>query len=222
MAPGTGPSVYCFLPTREDSGLPFLLHGRFEVPLDRERLRRESPLNRRLLAEAGGALAALAGSLDPGRALALLGLLAGARPAPFFSAVIDEARRQLAGLPLLPAADGRRLPAPALRRAPAALAARLAGVALDEQGGAALAPAGTSVDQAAAWLGVRPFSPSDLLALLEQALDGLAEGDPARPPSCEPLRPWPPTWRGCGATWRPGATRCRGWRSPGAATGPRR
>jgi transglutaminase superfamily protein len=170
------PSVYCYLPTREEAGLPLLLHGAFDVPLDRERLRRDSPRNHQALVAAGALLGRLIEALDGPQAEAALVLLSGARPAPFFGEFLETARRHLSDAPLLLAADGQRVRATGARRVTPALAPVLAGLPLDGEGRVALAPLSPKLDAAAAWLGAAPFGPSDLLALLERRLAGLGEG----------------------------------------------
>ncbi|HEU4535030.1 MAG TPA: hypothetical protein VFS00_12975, partial [Polyangiaceae bacterium] len=176
------PSVYCYLPTREESGLPLLVHGAFDVPLDRERLRRDSERNRQALDAAGALLGRLIEGLAGPRAEAALVLLAGARPAPFFRELVETARRHLGGVPLWVAADGARVPATRARRVSPALAPVLAGLSLDEAGRVALAPLGSKLEAAAAWLGATLFGPSDLLALLERRLRGVDEGAKAPAP----------------------------------------
>ena len=65
MPQATGaPTIYSHLPTKERTGLRFLLHAHFDLPVDRERLDLSSPWNRwalglggQLLAQAGHQLA---------------------------------------------------------------------------------------------------------------------------------------------------------------------
>ncbi|HEU4404875.1 MAG TPA: transglutaminase domain-containing protein [Polyangiaceae bacterium] len=180
-APGR-PSVYCYLPTREESGLPLLLHGAFDVPLDRERLRRDSARNRQALVAAGALLGRLVEGLDGPRAEAALSLLSGARPSPFFAELLETARQHLGDVPLFLAADGRRVPATRARRVAPTLAPVVAGLPLDDEGRAALAPLAPELDAAAAWLGAAAFGPADLLALLERRLRGVSEGARAPEP----------------------------------------
>ncbi len=170
------PTVYCYLPTREESGLPLLVHGAFDVPLDRERLRRDSPRNRRALVEAGALLGRLIEGLVGPRADAALALLAEARPSPFFAELRETARRHLRHVPLFPAGGGPLVAAARARRVTPALAPLLAGLALDDEGRGALAPLAPKLDDAAAWLGASLFGPADLLALLERRLSGASEG----------------------------------------------
>jgi len=54
--PLEGPTLYAFLPTAERTGLRVLVHARFDVTLDRERLELDSAWNDALLEEAGRAL----------------------------------------------------------------------------------------------------------------------------------------------------------------------
>lgn len=57
--PAGEPSVYAFLPTRQRSGLPFLVHARFAVPVDRERIHVDHTENEAALARLGGLFADL-------------------------------------------------------------------------------------------------------------------------------------------------------------------
>lgn len=178
-SPGA-PSLYCFLPTREETGLPLLIQARFDVPLDRERIRRDSAENTRTLRDAGALLAELLKERsDAGEHRAvqrLLALLSEAQPPSFFAATLVEARQRLENLPLLPGADGQRLAASQAKMVPASLAAVLAGLPLDPQGRRALAPLPDEFSRAALWLGVPRMSPEDLLALLESVLAHHPEG----------------------------------------------
>ena len=51
------PQVHCYLPTTLQPGLTFLLHARFELPVDRERIDATAPGNRAAIARAGRLLA---------------------------------------------------------------------------------------------------------------------------------------------------------------------
>lgn len=51
------PQVHCYLPTTLQPGLRFLLHARFELPVDRERIDASAPANRAAIARAGRLLA---------------------------------------------------------------------------------------------------------------------------------------------------------------------
>ncbi|PKN59262.1 MAG: hypothetical protein CVU56_01940, partial [Deltaproteobacteria bacterium HGW-Deltaproteobacteria-14] len=61
--PADAPTIFSHLPTGERSGLRFVVHGHFDVPVDRERLDLESPWNRWGLARAGDLLAQAAEQL---------------------------------------------------------------------------------------------------------------------------------------------------------------
>ncbi len=51
--PADAATIYGYLPTRERSGLQFLIHAHFDLPVDRERLDLESHYNRWVLVQAG-------------------------------------------------------------------------------------------------------------------------------------------------------------------------
>jgi hypothetical protein len=176
--PPDEPSLYCFLPTREDTGLPFLLHARFEVPLDRERIRQDSPRNQQLLQDAGALVASIVQDFHtegrPDAAGALLSLLASAQPRAYFARPLEEARRRLGLLPLFPGADGEALAAARGYLSPPGLAPLLAGLP-----SAGRRPLGVLTDEQrrrARWLGATELEPQDLLTVLVALLDGVAEG----------------------------------------------
>jgi len=181
------PTIFSHLPTGERSGLRFVVHGHFDVPVDRERLDLSSPWNRWALGRAGELLATLAAELcadeaaSPEATSGLLDVLPLPRELrdPAYEDLADTARAGLAALPLLPGAAGQRLTPPSARLvAPAALAAALADAPLDDAGRRATAPLTGRRAEVAEDLGAEPFGPADLAALLTTTLSGLDDGAP--------------------------------------------
>lgn len=209
------PTIFSYLPTRERSGLRFLLHAHFDVPVDRERLDLDSAWNRWAMARAGELLARAVrrlvaeshaalppgpgdgpGDRPEGRILdGILDVLplAAELAHPAYGALLHTLSRDLAGVAFLPGADGRRLApdraamagSPALARALAGV--DLSGAGLDGTGRQMLAPMTSTEahrrEQVALALGARRFLVEDLVALLERALAGVADGS-------EFPRPW--------------------------------
>jgi hypothetical protein len=192
--PAGVPSVYCFLPTAEPSGLRVLVHGPFDVPLDRERIDHDSARNRATLLRAGGLLARLAARVaacpaeHPAGALpALLALapLPGEASHAIYGAFSEGVREVASGLPLLPSPGGRLVrPAGAALLFDEALEGPLADVELGEapgalQAAAALPPRLASV---ACFLGATRFGPAELAGLLARSLRGAQGGEPCPVP----------------------------------------
>ncbi len=175
--PVHGPTLYAFLPTAERTGLRAMIHARFDVTLDRERLELGSAWNEGVLAAAGEALAELVEALA-GEGHDVLPILAAPEErdpamAPLAAALIER----LHGTALLPAARGNRIAPRGARLLAPPLAHALADV--DLGGGAfALAPLSAREASVAAELGAQPFGATELVALLE---DRLREG--AAPPA---------------------------------------
>jgi len=196
-------TVFSYLPTGERSGLRFLVHAHFRVPVDRERLDLTSPHNTWALARAGELLARLvrrlrdavaAGGAAPDAVEALLEVL----PLPeelrhaAYAPIHHELRSGLAAVACLRGAapvvsrsapPGREDRGPAWlepRRAAlladSALAPVLAGVELDEQGRRALAPLAPRAGAVAVSLGALRFGGGELVALLEGALADVEPG----------------------------------------------
>ncbi len=165
--PVDGPTIYSHLPTGERSGLRFLLHARFDVPLDRERLDLSSPWNRWALVEAAPLLARAVADLAGRASDGVLGVV------PLPEELPDEAYRDLArgvaaaliDVPLLPGAGGELLaPRAALTAGDARLARALAGV--DLGGRRALRPLGRRDTEVAEMLGARPLTGADVVAAI--------------------------------------------------------
>lgn len=191
LEPGA-PTVFSHLPTGELSGLRFVIHAHFEVPVDRERLDHSSAWNRWALTRMGELLGAVAERLVAASDAALLGLLevlplAGELRHAAYAPMLDTLREGVAELPVLPAAGGGRLTPSAARVVhDAALAEALAGAELDETGRRACSPSVGSHSRRAAvaeMLGAEPFSAEDLARLMARHLSPLSEGEP-----------WPTAW----------------------------
>jgi hypothetical protein len=176
-------TVYSYLPTRERSGLRFLVHAHFDLPVDRERLDLDSRYNRWVLARAGSLLAraaqeAIAG--DAERARALLDVVP--RPDelahPAYGALASEAQVALAEVPCLPGADGALVtPRQAALAEDAALVGVLAGVDLDGRGSRLLAALPGPAARTAAYLGARRFDAAGLVELVARTPEVLAHGE---------------------------------------------
>lgn len=195
------PTVFSFLPTRERSGLRFLIHAHFDLPVDRERLSLDSPWNHWAIAQAGVLLARIVRFLcreaSPDcidGALAVLPLPEElAHPA--YAAMLPVLARSAADIPFLTGADGARIaPTRATVIDNAALARALAGHALDEDGRHALAPI-TDDDEHSARrqrlacaLGAPRFTVENLVALLVRTLDTVAID--LSPAGLPPPHPW--------------------------------
>lgn len=76
--PPGAPTVYSYLPTAEPTGLRFLIHGHFDLPVDRERIHPDSAWNQWVLSHVPAALARLAARADLLEVLPLPGETAGA------------------------------------------------------------------------------------------------------------------------------------------------
>ena len=183
--PSDAPTIFSHLPTGERSGLRFVVHGHFDVPVERERLDLESPWNRWGLARAGELLAQaaeqLAATANPAALDGLLDVLPLPRELrhPAYEDLAAAARPRLAALALLPAAAGQRLvPARAWLVAPDTLALALSDAPLDGDGGRACAPLTGRRAEVALWLGARSFEPHHLTALLAATLGGTPDGAP--------------------------------------------
>ncbi|MDH5491058.1 MAG: hypothetical protein OEY14_03830, partial [Myxococcales bacterium] len=167
-----GETIFAFLPTREPSGLPWIVHARFDVTLDRERLELDSSWNQALLIRAG-ALAAR-GLLALSASLRNLETLLDVIPTeaelrPSMRPLGESLRAGLLAAACLPGADGEPLTPAGAHLLPAPLAAALAGVDLPG-GGRALRSLGPRRAEAAAFLGARAFGDSELLELLRTSL----------------------------------------------------
>ena len=165
--PVDGPTIYSHLPTGERSGLRFLLHARFDVPLDRERLDLSSPWNRWALLESAPLFARAVADLAGRGGDGVLGVI------PLPEELADDAYRDLAravasalaDIPLLRGAGGELLaPRAALTAGDARLARALAGV--DVGGRRVLGPLGRRDTEVAHMLGARPLTGDDVVAAI--------------------------------------------------------
>ncbi|HJL16792.1 MAG TPA: hypothetical protein RMH99_14105, partial [Sandaracinaceae bacterium LLY-WYZ-13_1] len=172
--PPRGPTLFAFLPTAERTGLRVLVHARFDVTLDRERLEQGSPWNEALLDAAGRALAdAVLALVDDGHS-PVEALAAPADLAPGVGPLAEAARSGLRDAPCLPTADGGWVAPVNGRLLPPALAEALASLDLASGDGApvrALAPLDGREEAVARWLGAVPLSDEALVALLADRLE---------------------------------------------------
>ena len=168
--PPEAPTIYCYLPTGERSGLRCLVHAHFDVPVDRERIALDAPWNRWALRAAGTQLGRIAMAFADDDAL--LDVL----PCPTelahaaFESVLAGLREAVADVRCLPSADGgRTTPGQARFVFDPDVALALAGVALDAEDGRALAPlAGRRADVVRA-LGARAFDARDVARRIAEA-----------------------------------------------------
>ncbi len=170
--PPDAPSVFCFLPTRDRPGLRFVVHARFPLPVDRERVDVHAAETKKALRRAGALLAERALAVpDPTALLLLLPLPGEVRP-DVWESVRSGFAAALAGRPLLPTPGGPKVPVHAARRVSPALAEALAGVELILDGGAsgralsATSPRHRSILTA---LGVGAVSAKDVFRLIDAA-----------------------------------------------------
>ncbi|MEM9187737.1 MAG: transglutaminase domain-containing protein [Myxococcota bacterium] len=175
--PATGPTLFAFLPTGERTGLRFMVHARFDVTLDRERLELGSDWNTALLREAGLAFADLALELVAAEEAPIALMIDTEDASPAVGPLLDVIQETLEAAPCLRGADGRWVSPRQGRLLPKALAAALASLDLGV-GARALGPLGAREERVARWLGARKFTASDLVTFLEGALR--AGGPPPR------------------------------------------
>ncbi len=178
--PMRGPTLYAFLPTAEHTGLRCMIHARFDVTLDRERLEHDSAWNRALLRAAGETFADLAKKLaDRGRSVLPI-LSAPSERAPVATPFSEALCEALHDFPCLPGADGTFIPPRSARIVGPELCAPLAGLDLGD-GQRALAPLAPREQEVAVSLGASAFTHVDLVHF---AADALVAGES------------PPTWYG--------------------------
>jgi Transglutaminase-like superfamily len=171
LEPRAEPGLFAFLPTAERTGLPVLVHARFDVTVDRERLETGSENNRALLACAGRQYALLiARAASEGHSV--LGALPIERELTELARPLaDVLRQSLMDVPCLPIAGGLVTPAKA-RMVDARLAEPFRELDLGA-GERALTALSQQAQDKARFLGARPFDDGDLHRLL---LDRLQEG----------------------------------------------
>ncbi len=182
---GDDATVYSYLPTRERSGLRFLVHAHFDLPVDRERLDLDSRYNRWVLAQAGSLLAraaqeAIAGDAERARALLAVVPRPDELAHPAYVALASEAQAALAAVPCLPGADGALVaPSQAALAEDVALVTVLAGVDLDGRGLRLLEALPAPAARTAAYLGARRFDAAGLVELVARTPAVLAHGEDA-------------------------------------------
>ncbi|MFH2009584.1 MAG: transglutaminase domain-containing protein [bacterium] len=195
--PADTPTVYSYLPTQERTGLRFMLHAHFDLPIDRERLDLASRWNVWAIAQAAELLAELAERLaaeareardDVGldRLTALLDVLPLAEELshPAFAEISRRLPDLVPDLRLLPGAAGELLsPATAAVGLNERLQPCLAGIDLDEAGRRLLTPLSPRARDVARALGAMDFGPVELVALLRRTLAEVSPGEP-------PPTPW--------------------------------
>ena len=166
--PLSGPTLYAFLPTAQHTGLRFMIHARFDVTLDRERLESDSPTNRQLLHEAGKVLAEHVKALAETLPYAVLPTRADLAPVaqPVLAGLIEALRQE----PLFRGADGVLVSPIRARVVPEPLVPVLAGLDLGD-GDRAIASLEPRARTVAMDLGARPFGAVDLMVFLEATLD---------------------------------------------------
>ena len=182
--PEDEPTLFSFLPTRERSGLRFMLHAHFDLPVDRERLDLDSEFNRWALQQAGEVLARACAELvaeQPAHAAPLLAVLPlpDELPHPAFESLAERARAALESTAILPAAGGGLLSPRQASLVRPELVDILAGLELTEDGRRAVARSSDGRDDAvASWLGAQGFDGDALMALVARDPDCLDRGYP--------------------------------------------
>ncbi|HKE20510.1 MAG TPA: transglutaminase-like domain-containing protein, partial [Kofleriaceae bacterium] len=174
--PASGPTIYSHLPTGERSGLRFLVHARFDVPLDRERLDLSSRWNRWALVEAAPLFArALADLAGRGGAALDVVPLPEELAADAYRDLARAAAARLADAPLLPGAAGELVAASAaLSVDDARLARALAGIEV-VPGRRPLRPLARRDAEVATMLGARPLTGGDVVAAIARDAAGSGE-----------------------------------------------
>ncbi|MDF1662723.1 MAG: transglutaminase domain-containing protein, partial [Planctomycetota bacterium] len=192
------PTIFSYLPTGERSGLRFILHAHFDVPVDRERLDLSSGWNRWALRQAGTLLARLVRRLiaeDQSQEVfeAFLDILPLNEELghPAYASILAEFAEQTPTLPFLPGADGQALsPEQSMIVSDPNLRRLLAEQALNSAGQHCLKSLSPRSEKVVKALGVKVFELSDLLALITSVSSTLAEGDPS-----------PVPWLGAAELW---------------------
>jgi transglutaminase-like putative cysteine protease len=183
-----GPTVFSHLPTGERSGLRFLVHAGFDVPLDRERLDLRSAKNLVALEHAGRLLlrvvrhivARSEASADRARVLSELLRVLPLRSElghPAYARLLDTFVRDAAGEPMLGGAGGELLePRRSAVLPEASLAASLAGIELDASGRRALASLELRSENVAVEIGALRVGYDGVVAWLSCAAGAVREG----------------------------------------------
>ncbi|MFK8002302.1 MAG: sacsin N-terminal ATP-binding-like domain-containing protein [Polyangiales bacterium] len=167
--PMQGSTLYAFLPTAQHTGLRCMVHARFDVTLDRERLERDSSWNDELLRAAGRAFADLVIKLVRAGHAVLPVLSAPSERAPMAAPFAKALRESLKRHPCLVGADGELVAPAAARLVRAELCVPLAGVDLGDRH-RALGPLSAREEEIALSLGASPFTNVDLVHFSKRTL----------------------------------------------------
>lgn len=167
--PMRGSTLYAFLPTAEHTGLRCMVHARFDVTLDRERLEHDSAWNTELLRAAGGAFADVVKKLALSGHAVLPILSAPSELAPVAAPFAAALKGALHDERCLVGADGELVTPAAARVVRAELCAPLAGVDLGESQ-RALAPLTAREQELVVSLGASEFTNVDLVHFANGAL----------------------------------------------------
>lgn len=193
------PTIFSFLPTREQSGVKFLIQAHFDLPVDRERLDLNSEWNRWAIACAGELLARVATALaSPSNKTRIRAIqqfldivpLSSELAHSTYTAIILVLAQAAADTPFLLASNGALIsPQQTAVADDRTLADTLAGVDVTVDGRRLLAHVHPSNEQSsrrervALALGARRFTADDLVTLLERVTTSFADRD-------EPPVPW--------------------------------
>lgn len=189
------PTIFSYLPTGERSGLRFILHAHFDVPVDRERLDLSSQWNRWALRHAGTLLSRLIRRVLETKAdLPVLESILDILPLdrelghPAYATILEELSKDCAELPFLPGAHGEALsPKQSLLITDPSLRSVLSGQALNPLGQRALKDLSPRSMAVARALGVGEFSLKDAWTLIQATAETLIEGqDCPHPWLCSP------------------------------------
>ena len=185
--PKETPGIYSHLPTRERSGLKFLLHAHFDLPVDRERLHLDSLWNGWILSQVGSLLHQLvqnwylqtAEELSVEQQASILDLLplSSELSHPAYQVIPKALYQQLRMTPCLPSeTDALLSPHQARIIESKDLYQALDGVSLDAQHATAWHTSHTRRKKVALQAGALHFTKQDLLKLLEQAFQKTIPG----------------------------------------------
>lgn len=188
--PPRAPTVFSHLPTAEHSGLRFLIHAHFDLPVDRERLHLNSPWNLWVLDRLGDLLAELVADLCAQGQAATLEALLQVLPLPqelnhpAYQRLLAPLLQRAHALPLLRGHGDARLPPPQARLVEqAALVEALEDAPLDPAQGRAVYLEDPRARALALHLGAQAWDAPALLGSLEWHLASHRVGEP-----------WPQGW----------------------------
>jgi hypothetical protein len=178
--PADLPTIFSYLPTGERSGLKFLLHAHFDLPVDRERLDLSSVWNRWAIGHAGRLLGKMLQRLceDLETCNQQLECFLDVLPLPnelghdAYGRILEQFRERTAALPFLPGADGQRRRVDQSRLiADDSLLELLQHSPLDQQNRRALKGLSARSQIVVGELGVRGFGLEDLINLIKWQLE---------------------------------------------------